>query len=489
MRANTVPDDYMKQGFSEAHQYVFAALIDSMQAQGRHRDALETAERARSRAFLDLLATRRDHGGDARAAATSTAPGAAPDLPVAQPAPLDSSRSSPPATVDDIVGVARRLRSTFLCYWVGAASTSIWAIAPDGRIVSKTVAIPAAKLVALVAEATGDDDETRADEGAGITTGATRSDVIGSGGSARRPWRELYRLLIEPVRSALPSAPGSRLTIVPHGPLLRLSFAGLRDASGRYLIESHDLHYVPAAAVLAFTKRVRSPGKGGSDADVSRTNGGSLLVGDPGELAGDTGGAMLNALPWARREVEAVRRVVSQPATVLVGEQAGEGAVRRALAHRSLLHLATHGIVRSEETLTSYLALRPDGETADGDGRLTADEVYALSIEADLVVLSACRSALGPTTGDGVIGFTRAFLSAGAASVVATMWDVPDRTTYEVMRRFHLRRAAGAGKSRSLRVSQLAVLTALREGRIRIDGTTLPETPRLWAGFVLVGEP
>ena len=122
-------------------------------------------------------------------------------------------------------------------------------------------------------------------------------------------------------------------------------------------------------------------------------------------------------------------------------------------------------------TSPSFLALHPSG---DGDGRLLADEIYDLRLDADLVVLSACRTALGPVEGDGVIGFARAFLSAGARSVVATQWDVSDRVSYEVMREFYARRARGASKSRALRGAQLAVLRALRAGTIRADGAALP---------------
>ena len=162
----------------------------------------------------------------------------------------------------------------------------------------------------------------------------------------------------------------------------------------------------------------------------------------------------------------------------------------RALALQEAVHdEGAAVIIRNDETLTSYLALRPDAATPEGDGHLTADEVYALALDADLVVLSACRTALGRTGGDGVIGFIRAFLYAGAASVIATMWDVPDRTTYEVMRSFYTRRGAGRSKSRALRAAQLAVLDGLRRGALRAGGAVLPEHPRFWAGFVLVGEP
>ncbi len=111
-------------------------------------------------------------------------------------------------------------------------------------------------------------------------------------------------------------------------------------------------------------------------------------------------------------------------------------------------------------------------------------------------MLSGCRTALGPIMGDGVIGFTRGFLAAGASSVVATMWDVPDQTSFEVMRGFYRAwvgaggaTSRAAGKSRALRQAQLAVLRALRAGKIQVNGVTLPESPRLWAGYVLVGEP
>jgi len=270
-------------------------------------------------------------------------------------------------------------------------------------------------------------------------------------------------------------SPGSRLTIVPHGPLFALSFAGLRDAGGRTLLEAHDLHYVPAIAALAEAAPASRPAAQGA-----------LLVGDPGPLQTEPGAEPLPALPWARREVAAVRAALGPDTTLLTGGDASEAAVRAALAGRRVLHFATHGVVSNATTSPSFLALHP---SSDGDGRLFADEIYDLRLNADLVVLSACRTALGPVEGDGVIGFARAFLSAGARSVVATQWDVSDRVSYDVMREFYARRAQGASKSAALRGAQLAVLRALRAGTIRDGGVALPETPRLWAGFVLTGEP
>ena len=209
----------------------------------------------------------------------------------------------------------------------------------------------------------------------------------------------------------------------------------------------------------------------------------------------------LPPLPWAGREVASIAGLLGARATVLSGPAATEARVRESLPGKSLLHFATHGIVQNEERLSSYLALA-GGNVAPGqpeertDGRLTATETYDLALDADLIVLSGCRTALGPIMGDGVIGFTRGFLAAGASSVVATMWDVPDQTSFELMTGFYRAWAGGGasggsrvGKSRALRQAQLTVLRALRAGKIQVGGVTLPESPRLWAGYVLVGEP
>ena len=118
---------------------------------------------------------------------------------------------------------------------------------------------------------------------------------------------------------------------------------------------------------------------------------------------------------------------------MLRGDRAREPSVRDGLSDATVVHFATHGIVHDRRPLDSFLALGRAGTAPDADGRLTAAEVYQLRLNADLVVLSACRTALGSDSGDGLAGLTRAFLSAGAASVMATMWDVADEPTYRLL--------------------------------------------------------
>ena len=110
------------------------------------------------------------------------------------------------------------------------------------------------------------------------------------------------------------------------------------------------------------------------------------------------------------------------------------------------------------------------------------------------MVLSACRSADGPISGDGVLSMTRAFLNAGAKSIIATVWDVPDESATRVMPAFYRAWRLALDKSTGLRAAQLDFLDRLvRAGRAFIDTPggrrALPDDPLLWAGFVLIGEP
>jgi CHAT domain-containing protein/tetratricopeptide (TPR) repeat protein len=516
MRGKTVPQDFMKRGFSEHTQNVFRVAIEGKWQRGDVRGALEKAEQARARAFLDLLASRRA-GPKVEGVVASTAV-----MPYLGPQPatemdLESSRTATAPDATEMIATAKRLRSTLLVYWVGPSNTIAWVITPTGQIHSTSIAIEPTKLTEL----------------ARATTSPLKDGVAALaflGGSQLKPWRELYQTLIKPIREYLPSAPGSLVTIVPHGPLFQVSFAGLQDEEGRYLIESYRLHYTPSVGVLAYT--ARSP-QHAADAAAK-----ALLVGDPSPAVSDPGDDALGELPWARREVTEIGTVLgASHARVVTEREATEGRVRQEIEHADLLHFATHGVIRQDASMSSFLALAQPhlqpaiessltmrgGRDDDGgsgssdiggslgdrggrvakdfsgftDGKLTADEVYGLHLRASLVVLSACRTALGPMTGDGVIGFTRAFLYAGARSVIATEWNVPDQTGYELMKRFYRYRRVNGDTSEALRNAQISMLTALRRGTLRVGPPDSPpesqvalrENPLFWAGFVLVGEP
>ncbi len=108
-------------------------------------------------------------------------------------------------------------------------------------------------------------------------------------------------------------------------------------------------------------------------------------------------------------------------------------------------------------------------------------------------MLSACRSATGQVTGDGIAGLTRAFFYAGTPSVVATLWDLADEPARRLLPAFYREWLAGRDKATAQRDAQLALLAALRRGEVKVETplgeVVLPEHPALWDGLVLMGEP
>jgi CHAT domain-containing protein len=117
--------------------------------------------------------------------------------------------------------------------------------------------------------------------------------------------------------------------------------------------------------------------------------------------------------------------------------------------------------------------------------------VFQLKLRAELVTLSACNTAVGRVSGEGVAGLSRAFLSAGAPSVLASLWRVADVAGRFQMERFYRAlRSNGGRKAAALREAELATLRALRGRKLRTPGgRVLPDHPLFWAPFVLIGEP
>lgn len=307
--------------------------------------------------------------------------------------------------------------------------------------------------------------------------------VVGSRPSAA--WRELYKLLILSVKDSLPPA-GSRLTIVPHGQLFRLSFAALQDQQGRYLVEDYALNYAPSFGVLRLT--------GERKQKLGQREPSYLIVADPQIAPSLSKTADLPPLPGAREEARSLSRLLPRGETnILVGADASKRALVEQAAGKTVLHLATHAIVSDDRPWDSFLALSATDNSPLGEGRLSAQEIYGLRLQTDLVVLSACRTAVGKVSGDGMASLTRAFFYGGALSVMATLWDVADEPTSFLISEFYKSLLKDRDKSRALRAAQLRLIQRLREDRVKVNTplgpVTLPEDPVFWAGFVLQGEP
>jgi CHAT domain-containing protein len=382
------------------------------------------------------------------------------------------------------MATAARLRSTLLMYWVTPNQVFIWVASPDGTLRSAQTEVRLSSLLELIRATTplSNSDRRAAREPRPAGPAPRGAAAIAIPAQGTQAWRELYDLLIRPVRGALPRSPGALLTIVPHGPLGVLPFAGLQDERGRYLLEDYTLHYAPSGAALQFTAATRR-----TDSRQGRV----LMVADPTPPTLSPLDRPLPRLPGARAESRAIAALIPRArVTQFEGDRAREPVVREASAGKAVLHFATHAIVRDDDPFSSFLALTRSGED---DGLLTAQEIYRLRLDADLVVLSACRSAGGRVTGDGIATFARAFIYAGAPSIVASLWDVADEPTNRLLPAFYRRWLGGASMARALGAAQLQVLKQLRAGVVQIETpagrVTLPDHPVFWAGFSLIGEP
>jgi CHAT domain-containing protein len=516
LRTNLAPSDFMKRGFGDWWASSFTAAVELHHELGEPGPAIEAAEAARARAFVDLLATRNVQGKPAdrdriaelqhldsdlkSAGVDPAAPAAA--LTFRGDAAAGSATSSlvrrwrtadpelrsfvaaEPTSIADMIATAKRLRSTMLSFWVGARETVIGVVTPGGTV--RTVAVPVAsgRLEALARETQPGAPPAQTAVAAEYAPRVRGANVLGLSSGGRGAREALYGLLIKPVEALLPKENGAVLTIIPHGPLFLVSFAALIDGRGAYLIERYTIHYAPSAAVFQYTNAKRN-------ADGPSRY---LLVGDPADLPSRDGGDPLPPLPGSRQEVAAIVRTLrGRDVAMLTGASAHEDQVRRGVDGRTVLHFATHGVVRDDQPFESYLAFGRSAEGAAADGRLTAQEIYGLDLHADLVVLSACRTAAGSVTGDGIIGLTRAFMYAGTPRVVATLWDVADEPGLYLLPPLYAAFDRGHDAARALRSAQLGLIAQLRAGRIQVDGplgrVTLPEDPLLWASFVLVGEP
>jgi CHAT domain-containing protein/Tfp pilus assembly protein PilF len=304
--------------------------------------------------------------------------------------------------------------------------------------------------------------------------------------------RQLYDLLIAPAASGIAAA--DRVLILPDGPLHTLPFAALirpADGSGgrpwQYFVEWKPLHTTLSTTVYAELRK--------SSAAV--TSGPPTLVafGDPKYPAEPEGrgtavasdvramlrrGYALTPLPATRAEVQALSRGFGEHATVYLGAEATE-ARAKSISKTRYLHFATHGLLDARSPLDSALALTVPAELRPGDenGLLQAWEIFEqVRIDADLVTLSACETALGKdVAGEGLIGLTRAFHYAGARTVLATLWQVADESTSTLMSSFYAHLRAGRSKDDALRRAQMESIAR-----------SATAAPFHWAAFTLSGD-
>jgi CHAT domain-containing protein/tetratricopeptide (TPR) repeat protein len=312
---------------------------------------------------------------------------------------------------------------------------------------------------------------------------------------------DLGKLLLGPITTLLH---GQRLLIVGRGALSGLPFASLilPGQAGRRVIDHHEIVVLPSASVVAVLRELRgsrtaAPGEivvvgdpvfDPSDPRVLRR--GALPPPATAEVAAWRRAARdaevgtettLPRLAYSREEAAAIRALVpSEARLVALDFDASRGLVSRFPNYR-IVHLATHALVDDKNPAFSGIALSMvDSNGRLQDGYLRLHEIFGLRLSADLVVLSACQTAVGKEVrGEGLMSLSRAFMYAGAVSVIGSLWKVDDQATADLMRRFY---------ARLLGPDRMRPATALRLAQRDMATHSRWRDPYYWAGFVLQGD-
>ena len=273
--------------------------------------------------------------------------------------------------------------------------------------------------------------------------------------SSLNPLSPLYDVIIGPIADQ-----GDQLIVVPDGPFFLVPYSALT--------ESIRIRIVPSLTALQVIA---------SSPDDFHGRTGALLVGDPclEEITNLVGEPFWEQLPFARREVEMIGELLKT--TPLIGRDATKADVLKRLTSVALVHIAAHGRAETGEIL---LAPNP-GWTSRIPGReyyiLTMSDVQAVRLRARLVVLSCCHSGQGEIKAEGVVGIARAFLCAGARSVLVSLWVIDDEATMEFMRLFYQHLVDGKSAS-----------VALYQGMKSLRDSEQFRDLKYWAPFVLIGD-
>lgn len=327
----------------------------------------------------------------------------------------------------------------------------------------------------------------------GVSVADQQKRVADADARLQRDTAMLGRMLFEPVTAKLDSEwKGKRMAIVASGMLEYVPFAALvagnevvvlpsastlamirrevegRKASPKLLAVLADPVFEPSDPRLAVAKR-RAAHSESMSADLTRS-------------ARSFGRAGFGRLVFSSEEADSITRLAPGSSVLkAVGFQATRGlAASGELSRYRMVHFATHGLINTESPELSGLVLSlVDENGRPQDGFLRMHEIFNLKLPADLVVLSACQTALGKQVkGEGLIGLTRGFMYAGAQRVVASLWQVDDQATSQLMKLFYQGVLKGG----------LAPSASLRAAQVEMSKQKRWSSPYYWAGFVIQGE-
>ena len=273
----------------------------------------------------------------------------------------------------------------------------------------------------------------------------------------------LYETIVSPIQDLLLD---NEVIFVPEGPLCLAPFAAFMDSDSKYLCESFRIRVIPSLTSLQLIAEC--------PADY-HINSGALIVGDPWIEKVTFEGTKWPQLPFARKESQMIGRILHT--TPLIGEHATKNEVLKRLSSVALVHIAAHGRMETGEILLAPNPSPVSRTPIDEDFLLTMKDVLNVHMRARLVVLSCSHSGRGEIKAEGVVGIARAFLGAGARSVLVSLWAIDDEATMEFMKRFYQHLMKGESASAALNQA----MKSMRES----DEFSAVD---YWAPFVLIGD-
>ncbi|NOZ86864.1 MAG: CHAT domain-containing protein [Deltaproteobacteria bacterium] len=465
----------LQSGFIGGKEELYDDMILLLTKTGRTKDAFSYAERARSRAFIDLLGNKRVRARNSADRALlareqsirskidrlemETRKGEATNTEEARQK-LDSLRQE----YENIIIELKRTNPQLASFVSVEPSTSaeIQALLPRGTVLIEYHLTQNFLVVfALTMDSLYSKRIEVGREEIRKKVQAFRKDIQ-TFSDTDKDARRLYDILVKPVQAIISDA--RQLCIVPHGLLHYLPFAALKGPSG-YIGAKYPVFYAPSASVL---KYIDSGGQ--KEHMVARDNAGYtqlkvLAVGNP-----ELGDASFD-LPFAEKEVKAIS-FSFENTKILIRKKATKHLVEELAPKYDAIHLGCHGEFNPKSPLFSRLVLAPDDHD---DGYLTVSEIFDLNLHARLVTLSACQTGLEAIRGgDELVGLNRAFIFAGARSIISSLWRVSDVATAVLVKRFYRYLSQGRTEAEALKEAQDIVRKYFPH-------------PAYWAAFRLVG--
>lgn len=386
---------------------------------------------------------------------------AVPDRPIE----LSPALMAESSAIENFQRVAQAEKATLVQYSLLEDSTGnsilIWVIPPEGNIEFRQVDLDSNPISQIVMEAR----QQILNLGFSRSTKGSIEIIESSKINSFPALQELYRILIQPIAEFLPQEPGSLVVFIPQGDLFLVPFAALQDETGSYLVDRYAIATAPSIEALDLLHQRRQA--------ITELAGDVLVVGNPTPpvVSPEPGvdPQALSPLPGAQREAIEIAKLFDTEA--LIGDRATKSAILERMPSARIIHLATYNSADWTGELPESIAL---SATETDTGLLAMDEIQALNLNAELVVLSSSSSALGQITGDGSIGMPRAFMVAGVPSVIASLWTIEDNSTANLMREFYHQLQQNPHPAQALRQAILVV----RENYSH---------PRDWAAFTVIG--